>query len=215
MSRVSVQGADAALELVAALPDVSREAGRETVNSVARHLAQVARDKTAEVYNLAPSVLDSFIRVKEASEDGSGAEVTLQVRAIPYENFDPKVEFAPTPVRAFGRAQTTIVPLAQVAIKLFRRGTPRVLKGVFPLKQRKSGQLQPGEKLRRRIGPRRDRLTGLRYVTFPERFLERLLPELQQQAGDDVTLQFSAAWRSAVQKRGSGRRPGRNLKGNA
>lgn len=207
MSQARIDNSDA-LGTLQALGPAAREAAREAVNTVAKNLAAGARDRTTAVYNIAAGDLAQFIGIKPAPQGSRRASVTLKVRAIPHEKFSPTVSMVPTPVRIFGRKTPATIPLAQVSLKIYRNGAPRVLRGYFPLRQRTSGALRKGEALRRRVGKslkRRDgtegaKLTGLRYVTFPRRFLDRLLPELQKAAGDDVLVQFNAAWRKRTSR---------------
>jgi len=156
-----------------------------------------AAEAQEAVYNIDSSELEKSIFVEIASQGRNTATVTLKVKALPIEKFRPQVEMRKVSVLAFGKYPTTR-ELPHVRVQYFRRGRPQYIRPAFPLKQRSSGTLASGGKIRRRTGQARGKLTVLRYYTFPKRHLEKMLPELLKVAGENVTVTFSAAWRNRV-----------------
>lgn len=207
MPGVRLSGLDSALSTLSALPAASREAAREAVNLTAKRIASTARDRTSRAYNVDADVLSPYIYVKQAAETGPLASVTLKVRALPITVFKPQIRMQPVPVRIFGRTPPVTLLLPHTYVAIFRGQAPKLLPGFFPLRQRSSGALAAGEKVRKRVGStasgrgvRRDgsvgnKMTGPRFVTFPRKYLAALLPELLREAGQDVKVTFSAAWR--------------------
>lgn len=104
------------------------------------------------------------------------------------------------------RAYTRTLPT--IWVKRFRNGSAKQLGAYFPLHQRTSGALAGGESVRRRVGSNasgrgvsRDaqyegnKLTGVRYYTFPKRFLAEIQPQLVEFVGSRGQVELRAAYR--------------------
>lgn len=162
----------------AALLPVAEAAVNATTLSVSGRAAQL----TAQRYNLSEDTLRDYIFVRRASvtADKVSGTVQLQIKAVPLTAFGAQVQLVSRTLRAaFGRPTkpyTRLLP--QVSVQLYRGQAAKKLPGGFPLRQRDASALLGGEKVRRRIGPERDRLTGFRYYTFPRRITDKLLPQL-------------------------------------
>lgn len=175
---------------------------RRAVDEAAAAIGREARRRTEAVYNLRANAISPYINVRSAQavKGTALARVELAVRAIPIEVFAPQVRmqtFSYTDSR--GRRVTRELPA--VYFTRLRGGAPRYLRVAFPLQQRNSGALSAGDSIRRRIGPDRDRLTRLRYFTFPSRFLKQdLLPHLKQFGGDSVRVSLREAIRTLTKR---------------
>lgn len=159
--------------------------------------------RTGEKYNLSEATIREHVFARRVSrtKDGARGSLELQVKAIPLEEFSAQVEFVSRRLnRAFGRPSRSYQrKFARVRVALYKGQRARVLPGGFPLNQRRAGLLRTGERVRKRIGSSRDRLTGFRYYTFPRRLTDRLLRETQ----DEVSKNLSVSFRVAFRKEGS------------
>lgn len=204
---------DPAVALAALKGDI-RALSKQALNRAARNARSFAIRRTSEVYNLSTRQLQPYLVLRRSSQgkDGSiSASLGFRIRAIPIEQFKPRIEMRQFTVNVRGRPVRR--RLATVLLQLYRAGSPKLVAPAFPLRQRTSGRLRPGEAIRRRIGPRRDRLTRLRYFTFPQRFLEEtLLPQTAAFAGENVNVEFDRALRRDRNTRGGART---RLSGNA
>lgn len=199
--------------MLSGLAQAADQAVRESINTVAERVEKAAVDKTLDRYNIKRNTLQQSVSLRRASAGQNSATVTLQVKAIPFEEFSPTVRMQAVPVRAFGRYQTRRMQ-AYVRVKYYKRGGAKLVPGAFPLRQRSGGPLQTGDRIRRRTGAARDKLTVLRYFTFPKRHLAALVPELEKLAGDGVAVEFNPAWRSALQGKSGRSGSYRHLRGN-
>lgn len=188
----------------AALPTAKdlRRIAQQGLNRTIDRARTFAGRKTSETYNLstrdiAPYIRTSKVTVRSEKLEGS---VDLRVRAIPIETFKPRVV-----VRSFTyawRGRTITRKLATIEVQRFRRGTPKLVGPAFPLQQRVTGRLRAGERVRRRTGPDRDKLTYIRYYTFPRRFVdETLTPAVREFVGPRLRIEIDAAFRAFTARR--------------
>lgn len=151
----------------------------EAINRTARDLRVRMVRKTTDVYNISPRELSPYVTVSRASAGQILAKVSLKIRAIPIEAFKPRVRLQNFTYQVRGRTVTRKLPA--IYLKRYRNGTEHYVAPAFPLSQRSGGVLKRGEQVRRRIGRDRDRLTRLRYYTFPRKFVDDvLLPDALQ-----------------------------------
>lgn len=178
----------------------SRTAGRQSVNRVANTVRSQAAKRTAAVYNLRQKTLRKAISIKGASQGGDTATVTLHIRAVPLTEFSPRVRMQTFRFTdSLGRRVNRRLPT--VRLRIFKSGSARYIGPAFPLRQRYSGGLAPGDTIRRRAGSSRGKLTALRYYTFPNRFLrQRLMPQLRDVVDDRVGVEFRAAHRNQLRR---------------
>ncbi|MCX7062842.1 MAG: hypothetical protein NTZ11_18395 [Gammaproteobacteria bacterium] len=151
--------------------------------------------KTTETYNLSTRDIAPFIRTRNVTRSGPlEGSLDLRVRAIPIETFKPRVVMQRFTYAIRGQMVTRRLPT--IELKRFRKGNPKKIPGAFPLQQRVTGRLRTGDKVRRRIGSDRNRLTNIRYYTFPKRFVnETLLPEVRAFVGPRLRIEIDAAFR--------------------
>ena len=125
----------------------------------------------------------------------------LRVRAIPIESFRPRVQMQSFTYQVRGKQVTRRLPA--IYLQRFRDGEAKYVGPAFPLTQRRTGAVRRGEKVRRRIGPERDRLTRIRYYTFPKQFTEEvLLPDAQAFVGPAIAVELRRAFRRYSARRG-------------
>lgn len=180
-----------------------------SVNTVVDRVAVSAARRFSQRVNLSAETLSQFIFTRRASvrADGVSGSVTLQVKAVPLSLFAPRVSVEQvTYNQVFGRSSRSYTrPMASVSVQIYRDQPARKLVGAFPLRQRNAGPLAAGELVRKRagsgFGERSDgsvgsKLTGFRYFTFPRKITDAVLPELQAEAGQALSLEFRTAYRS-------------------
>lgn len=184
-------------EIRAALRDLNQRAKPSLVtaiNRVSRDLRTRVVRKSIEVYNISRRDLMPFVTQRRASGNNVRGSVSLRVRAIPIEFFRPRVKMQDFTYTRGGRSITQRLP--SVYLKRFKNGAEKYVGPAFPLTQRRSGALRRGEKVRRRIGPERDRLTRIRYYTFPKQFTEEvLLPDAVAYIGPAISVELRRAFR--------------------
>jgi hypothetical protein len=197
--KVKVTGLNEAARDLGQTPESLRESARSAVDATVEHVRQQAISRASARYNLSEQTLSSFVVARKASvrADSASGSVQLQIKAIPLTAFDARVRMRAVTLReAFGRpTQAYRRQLPTVELALYRGQRARPLPGGFPLQQRTSGALRGGESVRRRVGTERDRLTGFRFYTFPKRVTDKLLPELQAEAGKELSMQLRVAYR--------------------
>ena len=203
------RSARSAAAFVEGLPDVQRRAASLSLRVAAEAASNAAVDRTTATYNLDADVVREFVQIRQISEGDDSATVTLQVRAIHIEAFAPEIR-----MRRFrytdklGRVVDRLLPSVYVA--RLRGRQARFLRPAFPLRQRTDGPLNAGERIRRRAGESRSRLTKLRYFSFPKKFLrDDLLPAATAAAGDGFAVEFRALFRRLSSR---GRRELRNTR---
>lgn len=176
----------------------ARRTAVQSLNRAAERARTFAIRRTSEIYNLSTRQLQPYLRLRRAASTGFtgsvSASLNFLLRAIPIEQFKPRIEMRQFTVNVRGRPVRR--RLATVLLQLYRAGAPKIVTPAFPLRQRATGRLRPGESIRRRVGAARDRLTRIRYFTFPQRFLdETLLPDTAAFAGETLRVEFDRALR--------------------
>ncbi|MEQ8511567.1 MAG: hypothetical protein RLN67_03210 [Algiphilus sp.] len=184
-----------AADRLARTPKDATAAAEAGLRAAADEAVNVSVDITSGRYNLTPDTVRRYVGVHRVSAGGTSATVRLKVRAIPIEEFAPEIRMRRFSwVDRLGRRHTQMLPA--VYFQRLRNRNPRYLRPAFPLQQRYSGQLREGGRIRRRVGEARDRLTNIRYFSFPRRFLrEDLLPQVQERVVGQFDLEFRAAFR--------------------
>lgn len=176
------------------------------INRTARDFRSRVLSKTTKVYNISRRELGPFVRERKASRASITASVSLAIRAIPIETFKPRVRMQKFTFRLRGRTVTRTLPA--IYLKRLRAEAAQYVGPAFPLTQRRSGALAAGEKVRRRIGSERERLTRLRYYTFPREFIdEQLLPDAAAFIPERVALEIRRAVRRKTARGDTLRQP--------
>lgn len=203
---VSARGIRSAKQAVASVTKDARDASRMAANRTARSVKTEASRRTRAVYAIKKKTLDQYISAETQGKQEDGpASVTLKVRGLPARAFSPRVRMRTIPgVDSLGRR---IGRQPTVTLKIYRDAAREWIYPAFPLHQRYTGALQAGDAVRRRIGNDRDKLTSLRYVTFPESLRRRMIPALDDYAGDRIVIEFKAAWRKQQRGRTRLRQP--------
>lgn len=164
------------------------------INRVARDLRSRVLSKTVEIYNISRRDLTPYVTEKRASASNVSASVRLLIRAVPIEMFRPRVRMQKFTFTRNGRKVTRTLPA--IFLRRTRGGAEAYVPPAFPLHQRRTGLLGRGDSVRRRIGTDRDRLTRIRYYTFPQQFVDEvLLPDAQDYIGPAVNVELRRALR--------------------
>ncbi|MCK5770938.1 hypothetical protein [Algiphilus sp.] len=194
--------ARAAADRVAQVDNTSRFSAEAALRAAAERAVNDTVDLTSSKYNLTPDEVRQYVGIRRLSASGKSATVQLRVRAIPIERFAPEIRMKRYTWRdKLGRSHSQELP--SVYFQRYRTGRPRLVRPAFPLHQRTSGQLREGGVIRRRVGQSRDRLTMLRYYSFPRQWLRNeLLPEVLRRAALSFDLDFRAAFRRGRATRG-------------
>jgi hypothetical protein len=202
---VTLKGSDRALKELGALPGLTEQAGIEAANVTAKGTRQYALKLTTQRYNLDVEDLEPFIALREATTPRGGASVTLKARAIPISAFKPQVRIQSFRLVSRGNKPKTYTRrLPTIYVQRFRSGSPKHLHPYFPLHQRTDGALSPTDRVRRLVaskgktGDYTDRLTGVRYYTFPKRFLNEIRPKLAAYVGERGSVELNAAFRKRL-----------------
>lgn len=211
--RVSIElsGMEGALADAGALAGLQQAAGDEAAGETARATRGYAIQLTTRRYNLSEDDLEPYVvgSYGTGGRSDGWSSVRLLARPIPISTFRPEVRMRSFRLMSRGRrprAYTRTLPT--VWVKRFRNGSAKQLGGYFPLHQRSSGTLAGGESVRRRVGGNasgrgvsRDgqyegnKLTGVRYYTFPKRFLAEIQPQLVEFVGSRGQVELRAAYR--------------------
>lgn len=174
-----------------------RQINQAALNRTIERARTFAGRKTVETYNLSTRQIAPYVRARKVTvrADKLEGSVDLQIRAIPIETFRPQVVMRQITYSVRGRTVTRRV--ATIELQRFRNGTPKLVRPAFPLQQRRTGRLRAGEKVRRRTGRARDKLTKIRYYTFPRKFVaETLAPAVREFVGPRIRIELDAAFRA-------------------
>lgn len=174
-----------------------RQINQAALNRTIERARTFAGRKTVETYNLSTRQIAPYVRARKVTvrADKLEGSVDLQIRAIPIETFRPQVVMRQITYNVRGRTVTRRV--ATIELQRFRNGTPKLVRPAFPLQQRRTGRLRAGEKVRRRTGRARDKLTKIRYYTFPRKFVaETLAPAVRAFVGPRIRIELDAAFRA-------------------
>lgn len=178
------------------------------INRTARDLRSRVVKKTTEFYNVRPRVLREYVAIKRASRTDINGQVQLKIRALPINAFSPRVRIKRFTYQRRGQQVTQQLPA--VYVTLLKSAGAQYVAPAFPLRQRTSGVIGANEKVRRRIAERRDRLTQIRYFTFPRQFVEDVIvPDVEPFIPARMTLELDRAYR-----RLTARLEGGELRGN-
>lgn len=173
-------GVEDAAQLLAAQPEAIRKAAETSVKVLVERARDRVVELTTKTYNLDADKVGEFITLGGPGDGTARASLTLKVRAIGIEAFNPEIRMVrfsgPDKLgRRYANRELPEVRLARLRGKPLRRVT-----GAFPLRQRTPGALQSGEDIRRRTGTAREKLTRIRFFTFPRKFVrEALLPAIR------------------------------------
>ncbi len=176
------------------------QAGLNRTSTRARTLA--AR-KTSEVYNLSTRALAPLIRVRRVTRNSATLEggLDLKVQNLPIQAFRPRVVMRTFTYVLRGKTVTRRLPTVEVQ-RL--RGEPfKTVQPAFPAKQRRSGQLRRSEKVYRRLGQSRKKLTSFRYYTFPRLYIDDTLkPMVKEFVRDNLERELAGAFKGLIVRRG-------------
>ena len=191
---VDVRGEPAVRAALRGLGQQGTPALVSSINRVGRDLRSRIVRKSLEVYNISRRELTPFVSVHRASGTRLRGSVRMLVRAIPIEAFRPRVKMQTFTFKVRGKDVKRRLPA--IYLKRFKNAGEKYIGPAFPLTQRSSGVLRRGEKVRRRIGAERGRLTRIRYYTFPKQFAEEvLLPDAQAFIGPAISVELRRALR--------------------
>lgn len=174
-----------------------RQINQAALNRTIERARTFAGRKTVETYNLSTRQIAPYVRARKVTVRAEKLEgsVDLQIRAIPIETFRPQVVMKTITYTLRGQIVTRRV--ATIELQRFRNGTPKLVRPAFPLAQRRTGRLRAGEKVRRRTGKERGKLTKIRYYTFPRKFVnETLAPAVREFVGPRIRIELDAAFRA-------------------
>lgn len=189
-------GIDETAALLAAQPAAIENA----IDASVRLLVERARDKVVEVttatYNLDDATVREYLQVGGAGDGKGRASLTLKVRALGIEAFNPVVNMVRfTRADSLGRKYANR-ELPEVRLSRLKGKTPRRVTGAFPLQQRTPGSLQGGERIRKRTSAAREKLTQIRFFTFPRKFVrESLLPAVRAVVLENAGIEVREAYR--------------------
>jgi hypothetical protein len=200
---ITIGNADAARSDLRAVPALVDKMSQAAVTAVANATKGEASRLTRQKYAIGESDLDPFIRVsKLGNTPQGGASVTLLARPLPLSVFRPTVKMQTYTLKSrAGRTYTRKLPT--VWVKRFARGSAKQLKPYFPLHQRRNGLLAAGDRAARRVGNTKvgrdgyegNKLTGVRFYTFPKTFLQTIRPQLVDFVGARGSLELREAFR--------------------
>ncbi|WP_293373620.1 hypothetical protein [Nevskia sp.] len=174
-----------------------------SINRVTRDLrARVVRT-TTQFYNVRPRILREYVRIRGATRNNISGSAQLQRRALPINAFSPRVRLQRFTYQRRGQQVTQTLPA--VFVTLLKSEGPQYVAPAFPLQQRRTGVIPQGEKVRRRIGSARDRLTTIRYFTFPRQFVEDVIvPDVEPFIPQRMTLELDRAYRRITARNAGG-----------
>lgn len=191
---------------------LSRSAARATerlqrelhlaVDRAARATRAAAIQAVTAKYNIGTRALAPYIYVRRSSP-GSGeiaASVTFQIKALPIEAFRPRVQMrAVTLTSSTGRTYSRKLPF--ILLRRYRDAGEKVIPTAFPMRQRQSGPLRAGDRIRRRTGTQREQLTNLRFYAMPRPYIENeLLPAMREIAGEQLHIELRVAYRKSTSR---------------
>lgn len=194
---VAASGIDQAAASFRGFQDAVNEAAISAGNAAVKAGQQAAIETTVDRYNVTAEQIAPYVTAQLASQGKAGASVTLKVRAIPLETFNPIVRMQRFDFRdKKGRHVSRLLPAVYFA--RLRGDAPKYLRPAFPLHQRTSGALSGGDRIVKRTGKARDKLTTFRFYTFPDRFLDtELIPAVQDAMPAGFRADFKIAERLA------------------
>lgn len=174
-----------------------QQVARQSLNRTIARARTFAGRKTVETYALSTREIAPYVVARNATLGFDGqleGSVDLRIRAIPIETFKPRIVVRRFTYAMNGHVVTRRLPT--VELQRFRQGAPKLVRPAFPLTQRSTGRLRSGDKVRRRIGPDRGRLTRIRYYTFPRKFVDEVLaPAVREFVGPRLQIEFDNAFR--------------------
>lgn len=201
---VTISNLDLARSDLRAFPVQVEKMSLAAIQATATATKTEASRLTRVKYAISADDLDQYISLKTAKTPQGGASVTLLARPLPLSVFKPTVKmqtFTLTSTR--GRTYTRKLPT--VYIKRFTKGAAKKLPGYFPLHQRNNGALSSSDRVARRVGGTKvgrpgsgyegNKLTGVRYYTFPKSFLAQIRPKLVDFVGERGSLELRGAFR--------------------
>lgn len=175
---------------------------RLALNKVITAARTVASRKTTETYRLSTRQVLPYITARKVSASAGelSGSLELSIKPISIEAFKPRVVMKT--VSYTWRGRTVTRRLATIEVQRFVDGAPKLVGPAFPLTQRRTGLLRAGEQVRRRIGKDRNKLTRIRYYTFPRKFVaEQLAPAVQAFAPERFAIELLAARRFTTKGR--------------
>lgn len=202
---VTLSGLDAARSDLRAVPALAEQVALDAVQATGKATKQEASRLTCKTYAIAAADLDPYITFTAARSAQGGASVRLLARPLPLSVFRPTVKMQTFTLRS-SAGRTYKRKLPTIWLKRFVKGSAKQLKPYFPLHQRSTGPLASDDRAARRIGTPgnfvfnsqgapSDKLTGVRFYTFPKRFLQKLRPQLVEFIGDRGNLELRGAFR--------------------
>lgn len=203
---VSIGGVDAALSDLGAVPALVEKMSKEVVEKVAKGTKGEASRLTRKTYAISEQDLDPFIAIgRLGNTPQGGASVTLKARPLPLSVFQPTVKMQ-TYTLTSSKGKSYARKLPTLYVKRFARGAAKQLKPYFPMHQRSNGPMSASDRAVRRIGSKgnfiynsrgdaAEKLTGVRFYTFPKAFLSKIRPQLVSYVGVQGSLELRAAFR--------------------
>ena len=189
-------------------PAEFRNISQAGLNRTIERARTLAGRRTSEEYNLSTRQLLRYVKARKVTRKSNKLEgsVDLSIQPIRLEEFRPRIV-----MKQFTyviRGKTVTRRLATVRIR-HRRNVPlATVQPAFPEKQRESGSFVRTDRIFRRVGAARDKLTFLRFHTFPLKFIdEKLLPSVQQFAGPRLQIEMDQAFKAYAS--GAFRAPGK------
>jgi hypothetical protein len=189
-------GVEDVAQLLAAQPEAIRQAAETSIKVLVQRAADRVVELTTERYNLDADTVREFVTLGGPGDGSARASLTLKVRAIGIEAFKPEIRMVrfSGPDKLGRRYANRELP--EVRLARLRGGTPKRVTGAFPLRQRTPGALQGGDDIRRRTGTAREKLTRIRFFTFPRKFVrEALLPAIRATVTELAGIEVREAFR--------------------
>lgn len=178
----------------------SKKAISAALNRVADTVASRSARKATDVFNINLRDVRPFITARGAKATAGrlAAYIAFKIQAVPQELFKPRIRMQTFTIK--GKHGTFKRKLPTVFFKRYRAGQYKYVKSFFPLHTRTTGRLSQGDKLKRRIGADRNKLTGVRFYIMPPRFVaEVLIPNGKEIIGERFEIEFRSAYRRFVQ----------------
>lgn len=172
-----------------------------SINRVTRDMGSRIAKQASETVNLSRSEIRQYIALGKATKNQASAITRLKVRRVPIELFKPRVE-----MRVFNfvsrKGKSYRRKLPTIHLRRLRNGPEEYVQPAFPLTQRRSGKLRSGEKVQRRVGEDRERLTRISYFSFPKEFIEgKVLPDIDAFVPPRLRAEIDRALQRTVARR--------------
>lgn len=200
MAELSLQisGLTAVQAALSGMPDLARKGAAVGLHRAVQRLQGRVVKKAAETIALKQSVLRDSVRLslEGLKEPNPSASVTLVVRPVRVQEFPVRVRMVEVGLRS--RAGRTFVRRLPVVEAQIYKGRYSHLPSGFPLRQRFSGALVSGEKVRRRTGNARDKLTAFAMRTFTRKLLDTLVPELRAEGAQIAQVEVERAMQKLI-----------------